>query len=152
MRISDWSSDGCSSDLHVFESAAGLAHGRENIVAGAVEDTVNTRDTVAGQTFAQRLYDRDAPADSRLVGEDDSGRFGGIGKLGSVQGKQSLVCRHDMAPGGDRHVQYVTGDAAAAADTLDDHIGNRTPGHFTPVVAPAIHVTNHDTTAPRTAH
>src|SRR3546814_13400412 len=77
MRISDWSSDGCSSDLHVFESAAGLAHGRENIVAGAVEDTVNTRDTVAGQTFAQRLYDWDAPADSRLVGEDHSGRFGG---------------------------------------------------------------------------
>src|SRR3546814_6333555 len=45
---------------------------------------------------------------------------------------------HDMAPGGDRHVQYVPGDAAAAADQLDDHIGIRTRGHFRRVVVPAI--------------
>ena len=43
-----------------------LLHAREDVIAGAVEDTVDAREGVAVQSFAQRLDNRNATADRRL--------------------------------------------------------------------------------------
>ncbi len=53
---------------HDVEVAAGLAHGGEDIVAGAVEDAVEPRHPVADQALAQCLDDRDAARHRRLEG------------------------------------------------------------------------------------
>ena len=61
---------------HVVEVAAGLAHRRQDVVAGAVEDAVEPAHAVADQALAQRLDDRDAAGDRRLEGEDAAALLG----------------------------------------------------------------------------
>ena len=57
---------------HVGELAARLAHRRQDVVAGAVEDAVDALDPIGGEPLAQRLDDRDAAGDRRLIGERDA--------------------------------------------------------------------------------
>src|SRR5439155_22724101 len=53
----------------VGEVATAIAHRREDIVAGAVEDAVNAPEAVGRQTLAQCLDDRDAARDRGLEGK-----------------------------------------------------------------------------------
>ena len=60
---------------HRRELAAGFAHRGQDVVAGAVEDAEDAAAPVADQPLAQRLDDRDAAGDRRLVSERDSPLF-----------------------------------------------------------------------------
>ena len=61
---------------HLGEFAPALAHRRQDVVRGAVEDAVNPRHAVAGEALAQCLDDRDAAGDRGLEGERDAGLLG----------------------------------------------------------------------------
>src|SRR3546814_11162778 len=86
MRISDWSSDVCSSDLqHALEVLSGggrlrgggtvlaAGHAGQDVVAGAVEDAVDAVDAVGGEAPAQALDDGTAAGhrpEARRVGKE----------------------------------------------------------------------------------
>src|SRR3546814_11276914 len=77
MRISDWSSDVCSSDL--------------DVVAGAVEDAVDAVDAVGGEALAQALDDGNAAGHRGLVADGAADALGQSGKRGAVVREQRLV-------------------------------------------------------------
>ena len=81
---------------HDVEVAPGLAHRRQDVVAGAVEDAVEALHAVADQALAQRLDDRDAARDRRLEGEDALPLLGRRRELGAVQRQQRLVGGDDV--------------------------------------------------------
>ncbi len=54
---------------HIGEFAAGLAHDREDVVAGTVEDAIDAVDPIAGQPFPEGLDDGDAAGHGRLIAE-----------------------------------------------------------------------------------
>src|SRR3546814_21049688 len=74
MRISDWSSDVCSSDL--------------DVVAGAVEDAVDAVDAVGGEALAQALDDGNAAGHRGLVADGAADALGQSGKRGAVVREQ----------------------------------------------------------------
>ena len=53
---------------HLGEFAAALAHRRQDVVRGAVQDAVDAFEPVAGEPLAQRLDDRDAAGDRGFEG------------------------------------------------------------------------------------
>ena len=89
---------------HLGELAAALAHHREDVVAGAVEDAGDAGDAVAGQALAQRLDDRDAAGHRRLEGQRHAGALGRRGQLGAVHRQQRLVGGHHRLAGRQRRL------------------------------------------------
>jgi hypothetical protein len=51
---------------HIGKVGAGVLHGGEDVIAGAVEDAVDPLDPVGRRAFAQALDDRDAARHRRL--------------------------------------------------------------------------------------
>src|SRR3546814_14033568 len=88
MRISDWSSDVCSSDL--------------DVVAGAVEDAVDAVDAVGGEALAQALDDGNAAGHRGLVADGSAAALGQRGKRGAVVREQRLFGGDPLAPGAPR--------------------------------------------------
>src|SRR3546814_10073159 len=92
MRISDWSSDVCSSDLR-----------GQDIVAGAVEDAVDAGDLVRGRALAHALDDRDAARDRRFIFERHARLFRQPGEVQRSEerrvGKECVsTCRSRWSP------------------------------------------------------
>ena len=100
------------------EGAPALAHVGEHVVAGAVEDSVNSRHPVGGQALAQRLDDGDGAGDGGLEAELRAVRLGAGGERGAAAGDQRLVRRHDVDAPGERAVDQFEGRAVLAADEL----------------------------------
>ena len=61
---------------HVGKAAAGLAHLRQDVIAGAVQDAIDPREAVARKSFPQRLYDRYAAGHGGLEIERDPAFLG----------------------------------------------------------------------------
>src|SRR5947208_1681271 len=122
-------------DLGKF--AAGLAHRRQDVVRGAVEDAVDARQAIAGEALAQRLYDRDAARHRSLESERDAGLLGLRGEPGAVLRHQRLVGGDDVLFMLERAVDDVERDALGAADQLDDDIDLRIGGHRRRILVPA---------------
>ena len=99
-----------------------LLHAGQDVVAGAVEDSVDAVDRIAGQRLAQRLDDRNAAGGGRFEIEADTGVLGRAGKLQSVRRQQRLVGGDDMLAGADRRLDRGAGDAVGAADQLHEKV------------------------------
>ena len=110
---------------HIGEFAARLAHGRQDVVAGAVEDAVDALDAIGGQALAQGLDDGDAAGHGRLIAEADALGLGLARQRRAVMGEQRLVRGHHMLAGGERRLQQLARHALGAADQLDHHIDLR---------------------------
>ena len=123
---------------HALEIAPALAHGRQDIVAGAVQDAIDAPDPVAGQALAQGLDDRDAARDRGLEADRHPLRLGQAGELGAVPGEQRLVGGHHRLAGPERRPAERQRRAALAADQLDHQIDLRVGGQRQRVVVPAV--------------
>ena len=99
-----------------------LLHAGQDIVAGAVENSIDARERIAGQAFAQRLHDRDGAADRGFEIERHVVLLGDSRERNPVPRQQRLV-------GGDhgffrrqrRRDRRVRG-IPLAADQLHEHI------------------------------
>jgi hypothetical protein len=121
----------------LVELAAGLAHGAEDVVAGAVEHAVDAPDAVGRQALAQALDDRDAAGYGRLVGERRPGRLGGAREAGAVVREQRLVGGDHVVARRDRALDDRLGHALGAADQLQHHVYLGIGRHGHRVVEPA---------------
>jgi hypothetical protein len=77
---------------HVGEVALLLAHGGEDVVAGAVQDAGDAGDAIGGQTLPQGLDHGNAAGDGGLEGQR-----GGAWQGGAVDRDQRLVGGDDGA-------------------------------------------------------
>ncbi len=121
----------------VGEVAAGLAHRRQDVVRGAIEDAVDALQPVRGQAFPQGLDDRDAARDGRLEGERHAGPLGQPRQLGTVMGQHGLVGGDDRLALGKSPPRQLERHAVGAADQLDDDVDLGVLGERARVVVPA---------------
>ena len=122
---------------HVGELAAVVAHGGQDVVAGAVQDAGDAADAVGGQAFAQGLDDGDAAGDCGLEGQGDAGGLGLRCQGRAVYGEQGLVGGDDGLAGGEGRGDQGGGRAVAAADQFHDDIHGRVGRQSHRVVVPA---------------
>ena len=87
---------------HLIELAPGVAHFRQDVIAGAVEDAVDPGNGVGRQPFAQPLEDRNAARHGRLEGQRHARPFGRGGQRLTVMGDQRLVGGDDVLAVGQR--------------------------------------------------
>ena len=80
---------------HVYKIAPLSLHLREDVVAGAVKDSVKPLDAVAAQALAQRLDDRDAARHRGLVVKVAAVLLDQPEDRLAVRGDQRLVCGDD---------------------------------------------------------
>ena len=106
---------------HDVEGQALVAHLREDVVAGAVDDPGDPLDAVGGEALADRLDDRDAARHRRLEGHHHAPGVRGREDLVAVLGEQRLVGGdHVLAARDGRQHQLLR--ARLAADQLDDDV------------------------------
>ena len=110
---------GLGEDL--LERPAVALHRGEDVVAGAVEDADHLVDAVGGEAFADRLDDRDAPADAGLEAQVDAVFFRGGVEFRPVFGEQGLVGGDDRFAGAEGFIDELPGDADAT-DQFDDDL------------------------------
>ena len=123
---------------HIGEFAAGLAHHRQDVVAGAVEDAVDALDAIGGQALAQGLDDGDAPRHGRLIAEAEALGLRLARQRRAVMGEQRLVRGHHMLAGGKGGLQKLARHALGAADELDHDIDLRQMRERQGIVMPGI--------------
>jgi hypothetical protein len=122
-------------DLGEFVRA--LAHRRQDVVRGAVQDAVDALQPVAGETFSQPLDDRDAARDGGLECENESALLGPRSEPRPVMRHQCLVRRHDVLAMIEGGVEHLPCDAVGAADQLDDDVDLGIGRHRRGVLVPA---------------
>ena len=121
---------------HVGEIAAGLAHGGQDIVAGAVQDAVQAGDPVAGQPLAQRPDNRDAAGHRGLISQRYASGLGLCRQIGAVMGQQRFVSGDYVAAGLEGGFAHRLGRAVAAADQFHHHVGVGRARHSDGIVEP----------------
>ena len=122
-------------DLGEFVRA--LAHRRQDVVRGAVQDAVDALQPVAGETLAQPLDDRDATGDRGFERENEALLLGSRREPRAVMRHQCLVCSDDVLAMVERGVEHLAGDAVGAADQLDDDVDLRIGRHRRGILVPA---------------
>ena len=110
-----------------------VAHLRQDVVRGAIDDPGQPLDPVARQSFAQRLDDRDAAGHRRLEGDHHAALAGRGEDLVAVQREQRLVGGDDGLALGNGLGDEVTGDLGAA-DQFADDVDRRIEDDFKRVV------------------
>ena len=106
---------------HVVEAPSLPGHGGENVIARAVDDSVDRRGPVAGQSLRQGPQDRDATAHAGLEAEPYAGLLRRRHDLLAVHGEQSLVRRHDVLAATDR-LEHEAPRRLVAADELQHDV------------------------------
>ena len=122
---------------HFGEFVRALAHRRQDVVRGAVQDAVDALQPVAGETLAQPLDDRDAAGDRGLERENEPPLLGPRGEPRPVMRHQRLVGGDDVLAMVERGVEHLPGDAVGAADQLDDDVDLGIGRHRRGVLVPA---------------
>ena len=122
---------------HLVEAAPGLAHGGQDVVAGAVQDAVDAGDAVAGKALAHRFDDRNAAGNGRLIADGGAVGLGERGKLRAVMGEQRLVGGDHRLAGAKCLAGEIEGDALRAADQLDHRIDLGIGGERHRILVPA---------------
>ena len=102
-----------------------LLHARQDVVAGAVEDSVDARERIAGQTLAQRFHDRDGAADCGLEIQRHMVLLGDGRQRDAVAGKQRLVGGDDRFFRRQRSRDCGFGRIALAADQFHEDVDLR---------------------------
>ena len=112
---------------HDVEVSACLAHRRQDVVAGAVEDAVEALDAIADQALSQRLDDRNAASDCSLERKNAILLLGPCRDLGAMQSEQSLVGGDDVLARRERLLDQPAGNSATATNQFhnDVDIGGR---------------------------
>jgi hypothetical protein len=101
-----------------------LGHARQDEVRRAVDDAHHLVDPLAGERLLQRVDERDAAADRRLVVQVHPGRVGCVEQLLPERGEQLLVGGHDALAVGDRVQEQTSGRLDASHHLHDDvHVG-----------------------------
>ena len=85
-----------------LERDSARAHLRQDEIAGAVDDAGDPFDPIRGQSFTQRLDDRNAARYCGLECQHHAARTRGIEELVAVPREQRLVGRDDMLAARDR--------------------------------------------------
>ena len=93
---------------HLGELAAALAHLRQDVVAGAVEDAGDAADAVRGQPLAQRLDHRNAAGHRRLERQRHAALLGRGGERGAMHREHRLVGGDHRLAGGQRRLHQGT--------------------------------------------
>ena len=107
---------------HLVERPAGPGlHLGEDEVSGAVDDSRERPDPVAGQPLADALDHRNGAGHRRLEGDDRARRAGRAEDLVAVQGDEGLV-RGDHVLALPDGAQHEVARRAGAPDELDDHV------------------------------
>ena len=122
---------------HLGEFAPALAHRRQDVVRGAVEDAVDALQPVAGKPLAQCLDDRDPARDRSFERQRQAQLLGPRRKPAAVMRHQRLVGGHDMLPVGEGGVDDARGNALRTADQLDDDIDVGIGRHRRRILVPA---------------
>ena len=115
----------------------GLAHRRQDVVAGAVEDAIEPADLVADQAFAQRLDNRNTAGHRGLEAQDAAFLLGQRRELGAVMGQQRLVCRDDMFAVAQGGLHQTARNTARATDQLDHDVDVGRGGERQRIALPA---------------
>src|SRR5215472_11311348 len=122
---------------HFGELVRALAHRRQNVVAGSVQNTIDALQTIAGETLAQTLDYWDPAGDRGFERKECALFLRPYGELRPLVGHQRLVgCDHVLAVN-DRGFDDLAGDPVSAADQLDDDIDLGIGGHRHRVLVPA---------------
>ena len=87
---------------HVGKRATLVAHLGQDEIAGAVDDSGDPLDAIAGQTLTDRLDDRNAAGHRRFEGHADAIGVGGGENLVAVQCDERLVGGHHVLAVSDR--------------------------------------------------
>jgi len=124
---------------HLGELVRGLAHGRQNIIRGPVENAIKPHEPVSGETLAQRLDHRYAAGDRGFETEKDALFLGPRGECSSVMRHQRLVGGDDVLTMVERGIDHAPGDALGAADQLDDDVDLGIGCHRRRILVPAHH-------------
>src|SRR5215472_6180638 len=105
---------------HFGELVRALAHRRQNVVAGSVQNTIDALQTIAGETLAQTLDYWDPAGDRGFERKECALFLRPYGELRPLVGHQRLVgCDHVLAVSY-RSFDDFAGDPVSAADQLDD--------------------------------
>ena len=80
----------------VGELPALLAHGTQNVIARAIQDSVDSVQPIAGETLPQGSDDRYAAGNRGFVSKADPGIVGGSPEIRPVQCEHGFVRRHHM--------------------------------------------------------
>ncbi len=127
--------------LRFFEAfgkgeALGL-HPAQDIIAGAVENSIDALDRVAGQSLAQRFDDRDSAGDRGFKTERDAFFFGALGERHAMLGEHRLIGGDDGFAGIERGFDRGARGRFGAADQFDEAIDLGRSGEFCRIVIPA---------------
>ncbi len=109
---------------HHVERQSLVAHLRENVIAGAIDDPRDPFDAVGGEPFADRLDDGHAARDASLEGDHHALGVGPREDFRAVLGEQRLVGGDDVLAVVDR-LQHQVARGGVAADELDHDVDVR---------------------------
>ena len=104
------------------ESELLLFHTRQDVIAGAIENSIDACERIAGQALAQRFHDGNGTTDRSLEIEGDVVLLGNGGQCDAVPGKQSFIGGDDRFLGRERRRDRGTGGIALSADQFDEHV------------------------------
>jgi len=108
----------------LIETRAAALHLCEDVIAGAVEDTEERADFIAGDTFAENTENGDAARDAGFHGEVRAGADGALPQVGAAQRHQFLVRGdHGFFAINSRFQQLARGVGAADELGHDVHFG-----------------------------
>src|SRR5581483_12288008 len=108
-----------------IEAKTILLHARKDVVAGAVQDSINARERTAVEALAQRLDDGDAAGHRGLEVERNAMSLGHNGEPIAMAGEQRLVGGYHRLAGGERGFHDALGRIALPADHFDQDIDPR---------------------------
>ena len=138
--IESWVCFGISQSLGIGEhigkvTAMGL-HFREDIVAGAVEDSIDRGDGIGGGPFAQALDDRNAASDCRFIFERNARLLGSLGELHAVMRDHRLIGCDKGFSGANRIAGEAQRGAVRATNQFGNHVNIVTGGEGGRIVFP----------------
>jgi hypothetical protein len=122
---------------HLGELAPALAHLRQDVIAGAVQDAGDAQDAVAGEPLTQGLDHRNAAGDRGLECQRDTAFLRGGRERGAMHGQHCLVGGDDRLAGSNRSLDQGSGWTIGAADQLHDHINCGIRGERHGIFVPA---------------
>ena len=97
-------------------------HARQHVIACTVQNSINPRDGVAGQSLPQRLHDRNGAADRGLEIERNLVLLGERGQFDAMLRQERLVGGDHRLAGLQRRRDRRPRRIAVAADQLDERI------------------------------
>ena len=107
---------------NLVEAPAFLFHRRQNVIAGAIEDAVDTADLIGGGAFAHSLDHRNATRDRRFIFQRNAALFRKAGEVEAMMRQHGLVRRDERLAGDQALARQGKGRAVRSADQFHHHV------------------------------